>query len=97
MTGSNQLRLSGFLRERATLRYTPAGIPMLNLVIEHQSEQQEAGQSVKVQCRLTAIAAGKMTERLMQWPETQPCIVSGFLAQAGRYRNEVMLHITAIE
>ena len=46
------------LIERKALRYTPAGVPVVECVIGHQSEQIEAGSPRRVECEIPAIALG---------------------------------------
>ncbi|MDH5339165.1 MAG: primosomal replication protein N, partial [Rubrivivax sp.] len=39
----NRLLLSAALLQRGAPRYTPAGLPALDLVLKHQSEVEQAG------------------------------------------------------
>jgi primosomal replication protein N len=39
----NHLSLSAVVVQVDTLRYTPAGVPAVNLVLEHQSDVLEMG------------------------------------------------------
>ena len=54
----NQTILSARIAEAAALRYTPAGIPALDLRLEHESETLEAGQKRQVRVELKAVAFG---------------------------------------
>ena len=59
MPGANRLTLDATLAERGDLRYTPAGIPALDCMLQHESMQAEAGGERKVDCELAAVAFGE--------------------------------------
>ncbi len=46
------------------MRYTPAGIPALELLLEHQSEVQDGQGKRQVKMVLKAMAFGALAERL---------------------------------
>ena len=46
------------------IRYTPAGIPLLSFVLQHASEQTEAGLKRKVECEVNAVALGNIATEL---------------------------------
>lgn len=48
------------------MRYTPAGLPALDMRLEHESDVQEAGQTRQAKANLKAVAIGSVTERLVQ-------------------------------
>ena len=89
---ANQLVLTACIAEIDALRYTPAGLPALNIKLEHESEIQEAGQTRQVKATLKAVAFGAMAERLVKQAIGSAWIFSGFLAtpRNGKY---VVLHI----
>ena len=64
----NQLRLSATLAEAGALRHTPAGLPALDMRLEHESSIQEDGQMRQVKAQLRAIALGTVAERLARQP-----------------------------
>ncbi len=92
----NDVQLSGRIVERAALRYTPAGLPALDLTLEHQGQSMEAGSPRRVDLKLRALALGEMAKRLQQWPADQTAVFSGFLAPA-RNGKGVVMHITGLE
>ena len=57
----NRLVLSATLQERGAMRYTPAALPALDLVLKHESEVSEDGQPRKVSMDIRAVAIGKIT------------------------------------
>ena len=61
---ANTVVLTACIAEVQTLRYTPAGIPALQLVLLHQSEVQDLQGKRQVKLVLKAIAFGALAERL---------------------------------
>jgi primosomal replication protein N len=60
----NQLRLAASLGQVHALRYTPAGIPAIDIVLEHTSEAQQLEQTRQVKLELKATAFGAQAETL---------------------------------
>ncbi|MBP7881708.1 MAG: primosomal replication protein N, partial [Candidatus Methylopumilus sp.] len=60
---TNQLVISGEVVQIETLRYTPAGIPLLSFVLRHLSEQVEAGMQRRVECEINAMLMGELAEK----------------------------------
>lgn len=83
----NQLVLSACIAEANALRYTPAGVPALDLRLEHESEVIEAGQSRQVKTAVKAVALGALAESLGQRPIGSAGRFTGFLAtpRNGKY------------
>ena len=88
----NRTELTACIAEQAALRYTPAGLPALDLILEHASEVQEAGQMRKVQLKLRALAIGPLAERLVKQAVGSVWTFQGFLATP-RQGKSVVLHI----
>jgi primosomal replication protein N len=74
------------------MRYTPAGIPALNLRLEHESETQEAGQPRQIKVAVKAVAFGAMAERLAKQAIGSVWKFSGFLGNA-RHGKSIVFHI----
>ncbi|MEO6626066.1 MAG: primosomal replication protein N [Burkholderiaceae bacterium] len=90
--GANRCELTACIAELEALRYTPAGVPALNLKIQHSSSQLEAGQVRQVKAILKAVALGSMAERLANQSIGSVWKFTGFLANA-RNGKQVQLHI----
>ena len=88
----NRTELTACIAEQAALRYTPAGLPALDLILEHASELEEAGQIRKVQLKLRALAFGSLAERLVKQAVGSVWTFKGFLATP-RQGKSVVLHI----
>jgi primosomal replication protein N len=88
----NRTELTACIAEQAALRYTPAGLTALDLILEHASEVEEAGQMRKVQLKLRALAIGSLAERLAKQAVGSVWTFKGFLATP-RQGKSVVLHI----
>lgn len=88
----NQVRLSARVVEAGALRHTPAGLPALDLLLEHESEVEQLGQVRKVRLVLKALALGTLAERLATQAIGSHWRFSGFLASPRRGR-QVVFHI----
>ena len=84
---ANQLVLTACIAELDALRYTPAGLPALNLGLEHESTVQEAGQTRQVGAVVKAVAFGATAERLVKQAIGSGWRFQGFLAtpRNGKY------------
>ena len=74
------------------MRYTPAGLPALNLRLEHESEQSDAGSQRTVKAAIKAVAFGALAERLARQAIGSVWKFIGFLANA-RQGKSVVFHI----
>ena len=88
----NRTELTACIAEQSALRYTPAGLPALDLILEHASEVQEAGQMRKIQLKLRALAIGSLAEKLGKQAVGSVWMFQGFLATP-RQGKSVVLHI----
>ena len=94
---TNLLVIQGALIHKETLRYTPAGIPLLSLTLQHASEQLEAGLMRKVECEVNAVAMGELALKTQNIEPGTPVDVSGFLARRSLRSTQLVLHINTIE
>ncbi len=88
----NLCGLRAKIAELEALRYTPAGIPALNLKLEHESELQEAGQPRQVKLVLKSVAFAAVAERLVSQALASEWRFKGFLASP-RNGKGVVFHI----
>ena len=89
---ANLLVLSACIAEVESLRYTPAGLPALNLRLEHESEVTEVGQPRQVKAAVKAVAFGALAERLAEQAIGSDWKFSGFVANP-RNGKHVVFHI----
>ncbi len=92
----NRLVLSALLAERGALRYTPAGLPALDMVLKHQSEVSEDGAPRKVSMDIKAVAIGAIAGPASALALGSPAIFAGFLA-SGRNGRGLVFHLTAFD
>ena len=74
------------------MRYTPAGLPALDLKLEHESQVQEAEQGRLVKAVVKAVALGALAERLAQQAIGSSWCFSGFVASP-RHGKSLVFHI----
>jgi primosomal replication protein N len=88
----NLLRLSACIVELGAPRHTPAGLPALDLRLEHESQVEEAGQIRQAKAALKAVALGAIAERLGRQAIGSCWCFTGFLSSPRNARS-VVLHI----
>ena len=91
----NHVELTACIAELSALRYTPAGIPAINFILEHESEMLEAGVARKVKLTVKAVAFGTLAEQALKLPLGKPFRFTGFLINA-RTSKGVVFHIQAL-
>jgi primosomal replication protein N len=94
---ANRLTLDATLAERGNLRYTPAGIPALECLLRHASQQSEAGGERRVECELAAVAFGEPARSLANVANGTALRCTGFLARRYRTGITVALHVNEFE
>jgi len=93
----NQLQLIATVAERESMRYTPAGIPIVTAKLLHSSEQLEAGVKRQVEFEIAALAAGEISGRFDRAELGATYRFSGFLARKSRNSKGLVFHITDLE
>lgn len=93
----NRVELTGVVSALETLRYTPAGIPIVEVKLDHESPQEEAGKTRTVVCEVSAMAAGQIAQRMVQAQLGARIKVTGFLAHRGKSKVQLVLHINEFE
>jgi primosomal replication protein N len=91
----NRLVLSATLQERGALRYTPAGLPALDLSLEHGSEVSQEAQVRKVTLQIKALVIGSLVDPISKLPLGSQAQFAGFLATARNGRG-LLFHITEL-
>ncbi len=88
----NQLVLTARIAEVQTLRYTPAGLPALDLKLDHESTVTEAGQDRQVSAAVKAVAIGSVAESLVKQAVGSLWRFQGFVATP-RNAKHLVFHI----
>ena len=89
--------LDARLQARETLRYTPAGVPVLDFALAHESTQVESGSERRVACELAAVALGPVARELAAVAPGAHIRCRGFLARRYRTGMSVALHVNAFD
>jgi primosomal replication protein N len=92
----NHLVLTAVLQERSGLRYTPAGIPVLDAVLKHESDVCEGKQVRKISMEIRAKAVGDASVLLGRQTLGSQGHYGGFLAN-GRNGKGVVFHLTDLD
>ena len=92
----NRWLLTAQLTERSATRYTPAGLPALDIGLKHESEVSEDGQARKVTFECRAVAIGAITQRVMQLGLGSSAQFGGFVSSARNGRG-MLFHVTALD
>jgi primosomal replication protein N len=92
----NQLILDACIAELPALRYTPAGLPALDVRLQHESVQHEAGSQRSVRASLKAVAFGSLAERLARQAPGSCWRFTGFLASPHNSKG-VVFHIREMQ
>lgn len=89
----NRVQLRLILSEVQPIRYTPAGLSVLDLVLRHQSEVIEAAHPRKLDFELEARAIGDVAEALSRLELGSFVEVEGFLNSTRKNSRRLILHI----
>ncbi|HWY72300.1 MAG TPA: primosomal replication protein N [Burkholderiaceae bacterium] len=93
----NEIRLDGILVERAAMRHTPAGVPVVEAQIRHRSDVIEAGAPRTLEFVVNAIALGPIAGKLGRERLGAQLDLSGFLAPRSRRSSKLVLHLTGYQ
>jgi len=91
----NRLVIEAVVVERGAMRYTPAGLPALDLRLAHESMVTEAGQPRKVQLELKAVGVGAMAEGLDRFELGSTHQFAGFMTSQRNGRG-IVYHVTEL-
>ena len=98
---ANRLEISGVIIELKALRHTPAGVPVVEFRLRHESERAEAGATRKVNAEIDAVAFEAQARLLAGGTAGgvlgRPLKLEGFLCAKSRRSRKPVLHVTNIE
>ncbi len=93
----NLVQLHATLAERGSLRYSPAGVPILSATLRHTSQQMQAGAQRTIELELAALFAGRLAERADRIALGASIRASGFLAPKRKASRLMLLNVTEFE
>jgi primosomal replication protein N len=88
----NQFYVTAQIASVQAMRFTPAGVPSLNLFLCHESELEELGQIRQVKAEFKAVAFGTIAEQLSLQALGTSFDWVGFIALA-RSSKQLLFHI----
>ncbi|MDH3461362.1 MAG: primosomal replication protein N [Burkholderiaceae bacterium] len=91
----NRFVLDAQLVERSAVRYTPAGLPAIDLSLKHASKLSEAGHLRNVSLEMRAVAIGDITRPLGSLELGGQASFAGFIG-SGRNGRGVVFHVTEL-
>lgn len=91
----NRLVLQAQLLERGATRYTPAGLPALDLSLKHESQVTQDGAPRRVSFEIKARAIGRITEAVGRLEIGSQCGFAGFLGSQRNGRG-IVFHVTEL-
>jgi len=92
----NRLVLAAQVLERSAMRYTPAGLPALDLKLKSESEVSQDGQPRKVSLEIKAVVIGAITKPAQALVLGSEAMFAGFLATS-RNGKGMVFHVTSID
>jgi len=79
------------------LRFTPAGIPVVEFRLQHESEQGEAGKTRKVVAEMPGIAFEAQARLIAGSKLGVEARIEGFFAAKSKRSKRLVLHVSHIE
>lgn len=93
----NRLEFSGKVVTLESLRFTPAGIPVLAFTIHHASIQNEAGMKRQAECEVPVVAMAEQAKKAAGLKLGDHVKVAGFLAKKSLKNDRLVLHLNELE
>lgn len=97
VSSQNQLLLTATVAREEALRYTPAGLPVLEMWLGHQSKISNAGFERDVCFEIQGVMLGKAAAEHAGRLQGQTCTFTGALGQRSLKNQRLILHIEHIE
>lgn len=88
----NRLVIGGRIAKVEAIRYSPAGLPITRLVLDHGSTQHEAGHDREARCRLPCLLCGSELHRQLDQLNVGTVVqVEGFLSRSDNRHGSMRL------
>lgn len=88
----NQTIICGKIIKRGVLRYTPAGIPVIEFTVNHVSQQIEAGVARQIMCEIFTVALGQIALTIAELKINSKIRLTGFLNRKSHLSHQLVLH-----
>lgn len=90
----NQLRIRASVVAKSALRYTPAGIAVLEASFKHEGDVVEAGAARALAFEFAGVALGAVAQALDREPLGALLMLEGFIAPRTRRTARLLVHVT---
>ncbi|MFZ1713375.1 MAG: primosomal replication protein N [Nitrosomonas sp.] len=97
MSDCNLVTICGVITQLEKPRFTPAGIMITELKLDHQSSQVEAGIQRQIICKLHVVGIADIAKKLISLGMGTHVKLTGFLASKNRMSGQLVLHVNTIE
>ena len=92
----NRLALQAQVLECEALRYTPAGVPAIDLLLRHESDVEEAGHTRHLDMTMSAVALGDLALMLVSVKVGSVLAIEGFIAPTRKDSIKLRLHMQRV-
>lgn len=92
----NQTIVCGRIIKLGVLRYTPAGIAVIEFTINHVSRQMEAGAARQIMCEILAVAMGQWALTVSEFKINNTVKLTGFINRKSHMNQQLVLHVNHI-
>jgi primosomal replication protein N len=93
----NRLEISGELTQIQPLRYSPAGVPIVEAVVIHRSVQTIGQRDRQVECELGVQASGLLAQAMGKLKEGDRVKMEGALSRRSLNSRQLILILNRIE
>ena len=90
----NQLRIRAKAVAKSALRFTPAGVALLEGSFEHEGTVTESAVPRKLAFEFSAVALGAVAQALEREPLGSVLMLEGFIAPRTRRSTRLVMHVT---
>lgn len=93
----NQTIICGRIAKLGVLRYTPAGVAVIEFTINHVSRQKEAGVARQIIFDILAVALGQLALTVTGFKVNNTVKLTGFINRKSHMNHQLVLHTDHIE
>jgi len=93
----NRLLIDGVVIETKPLRYSPAGVPIAEALIEHSGTADLAGSPRELKCELTVQASGTLAQTLSSFASGTRVKLEGALNRRSINSRQLIVVLNRIE
>lgn len=93
----NQTIICGKIAKLGVIRYTPAGVAVIEFTINHVSRQKEAGIARQIIFDILAVALGPLALTVAGFEINNMVKLTGFINRKSHMNHQLVLHTDHIE